>query len=198
MSDKSVDEIIADIIAIICLTAVVVGIIYVICIGIALYSTQSYSIHPTYPTLKSLQDLPFNLHIVTVRPIIIPAYDSSSVEELADTVNDLRWRIPYTEGSFECGEMAACLERYLEREGWHTYIAVGKPPFDRSSRTKHAWLLVETSDGYIPVEPTAPKVIPPSNPYYDNYFRYKYLFETPYEAELHFPGEFDFWNVGRR
>ena len=183
MSDsKSLDEIIAE-----CILAFVVGVsiaALALWISVSIASLLYYDM-----TIR-----PIPVTITTIRPVSITISNHGSVDELADTVSDLRWKIPYSR-SFNCGEMAACLERYLEREGWHTLIVVGKPPFDRRSRTKHAWLLVETSEGYIPVEPTVPKVILPSNPYYDNYFRYSHIFETPYEAELRFPGEFDFWNA---
>ena len=193
MSDsKSLDEIIAE--SIIAFTVAVGVAAFVVGISVSIASLLLLPSSPSY----SLQTIQPYFHGLTITPIpstiTFTTFNHDSVDELADTVSDLRWKIPYSK-SFNCGEMAACLERYLEREGWHTLIVVGKPPFDRRSRTKHAWLLVETSDGYIPVEPTVPKVILPSNPYYDNYFRYSHIFETPYEAELRFPGEFDFWNA---
>ena len=189
MSENNRSISIGEIIFVILLSAGITGtIIHIIVLTALLFAPLStYTVQIPLPSSHMI-------HGLTITPIPAAITPANGVDELADTVSNLRWKIPYSR-SFNCGEMAACLERYLEREGWHTLIVVGKPPFDRRSRTKHAWLLVETSDGYIPVEPTVPKVILPSNPYYDNYFRYSHIFETPYEAELRFPGEFDFWNA---
>ena len=115
------------------------------------------------------------------------------IRELADTLSDVKWRVNYKQGVLDCSEMSAFLERYLELQGWHTYIAVGKSP---TGTGKHAWLLVETSPNrYTPVEATVPEVIYPDDPYYDNYFDYDHIFESIEDAVKHSPTEFDWWNA---
>ena len=93
---------------------------------------------------------------------------------------------------FDCSEMSALWECRLENEGFHTVIVTGSTPDE--SGGKHAWLLVEVSPGeYMPVEATAPTVIYWNNPYFDNYFKYNYAFETIQEAMAYSPFEFDWW-----
>ena len=99
----------------------------------------------------------------------------------------------YEPSLFDCSEMSAFLEWYLENEGWHTVIKTGITPND--SGGKHAWLLVETSAGkYMPVEATQWSVVLWDNPYFDNYFEYSLMeFETIQEAWEYAPTEFDWW-----
>jgi hypothetical protein len=113
------------------------------------------------------------------------------VYDLSGYLSQLKWIRPYQEGVFDCSEMSAHLEWKLENEGWHTYIVVGNSPFGSG---KHAWLLVETSEGaYMPVEPTTIEVVWWSSPYFDNYFRYDHEFETIQEALAYSETEFDWW-----
>ena len=115
------------------------------------------------------------------------------IRELADTLSDVKWLVDYKREVFDCSEMSAFLERYLELQGWHTYIAVGDSP---TGTGRHAWLLVETSPNrYTPVEATVPEVIYPDDPYYDNYFDYAHIFESIEDAVKHSPTEFDWWNA---
>ncbi len=115
-------------------------------------------------------------------------------------VNDLdeyldRWEWiegSYVMGVFDCSEMSAYIEWRLENEGYHTYIVCGESPWGGGY---HAWLLVETDEGaYMPVEATEYEVVWWSNPYFDNYFEYDFLFETIYDALDHSYSEFDWWN----
>jgi len=89
--------------------------------------------------------------------------------------------------------MSVFLEWYLENEGFHTKIITGISPDD--SGVKHAWLLVETSDGkYMPVEATQWSVVYWDSPYFDNYFEYGLMeFENIQEAIAYAPEEFDWW-----
>jgi len=113
------------------------------------------------------------------------------VYDLEDELDGVEWTKPYQEGVFDCSEMSAVLERYLENEGWHTKIVVGDYP--RGSG-KHAWLLVETSEGkYMPVETTNIKVIWWSDPNFDNYWIYDDTFETIQDALAYSETEFDWW-----
>jgi len=117
-------------------------------------------------------------------------YDVDDLEEYLD-----RWEWTegsYVEGVFDCSEMSAYIEWRLENEGYHTYIVCGESP---SGGGYHAWLLVETSEGaYMPVEATEYEVVWWSNPYFDNFFEYDYLFETIHDALDYSYGEFDWWN----
>ena len=117
-------------------------------------------------------------------------YGVDDLEEYLD-----RWE--WTEGTykaneFDCSQMSAYVERRLENEGYNTVIVAGDNP---SGDGKHAWLLVETSEGkYIPVEATTISIVYWQNPYFDKYFEYDYEFETIHEALDSNPIEFTWWN----
>ena len=112
------------------------------------------------------------------------------VYDLEDELDGLEWIEPYQEGVFDCSEMSAYLEWYLENEGWHAKIVVGDSPSGR----RHAWLLVETSEGkYMPVESTSIGVVWWSDPNFDNYFNYDHSFETIQEALAYNESDFDWW-----
>ncbi len=113
------------------------------------------------------------------------------VYELRDEITGLTWKKPYQEGVFDCSEMSASLERYLENKGWHTKIIVGNSPFGSGY---HAWLLVETTSGkYMPVESTTIRVVWWEDPNFDNYFKYDRSFETIQNALAWSETEFDWW-----
>lgn len=98
----------------------------------------------------------------------------------------------YVKGVFDCSEMSAYIEWRLENEGYNTYIVCGESPWGGGY---HAWLLVETSEGaYMPVEATEYDIVWWSDPYFDNYFEYDYLFETIHDALDYSQSEFDWWN----
>jgi hypothetical protein len=87
--------------------------------------------------------------------------------------------------------MSAHLEWKLENEGWHTKIIAGDSLFGSG---KHAWLLVETSEGkYMPVESTDMDVVWWDSPYFDDYFIYEHRFETIQDALDYSESEFDWW-----
>jgi hypothetical protein len=109
-------------------------------------------------------------------------------------LNDYNWAEPYQENVFDCGEMSACLERCLENRGWHVKIVLGDSPTETGR--KHAWLLVETSQGqYMPVESTEIELVEEYDRYFDNYFTYDYAFETIQDAIMHNESEFDWWKL---
>lgn len=113
------------------------------------------------------------------------------VYDLEDDIDGLVWNTDYEEGVFDCSEMSASLERYLENEGWNTVIIAGDSPFGSGY---HAWLLVETSEGkYMPVESTTIDVVWWEDANFDNYFEYDHEFETIQEALAHNESEFDWW-----
>jgi len=114
------------------------------------------------------------------------------VYNLASDIEGLKWLKPYKEGVFDCSEMSAYLEWYLENEGWHSVIVTGDSPLGSG---QHAWLLVETStDHYMPVEATSLEVVWWENPYFDNYFKYDNRFDTIQEAWTFSKTEFDWWD----
>ena len=113
------------------------------------------------------------------------------VYDLEDDLYGLEWLYPYEGDVFDCSEMSAYLEWYLEGEGWNTLIIVGDAPFGGGY---HAWLLVETSEGhYMPVESTTIEIVWWEDPYFDNYFIYDYTFETILDAVAYSETEFDWW-----
>jgi len=113
------------------------------------------------------------------------------LDKLETELQGLQWVREWKADVFDCSEMSAFLERYLELEGWHTYIAVGKNP---TGAGKHAWLIVEVyPNKYIPVEATTISIVYPSNPYYNNYFNYDIIFDRIEDAVKFSPTEFDWW-----
>lgn len=98
-----------------------------------------------------------------------PSEQKYGVHDLAKELESLKWIRPYQEDVFDCSEMSAYLEWYLENEGWHTIIVVGDSPFGAG---RHAWLLVETSPNrYMPIEPSNIQVVWWDNPHFDNYYQ---------------------------
>lgn len=84
------------------------------------------------------------------------------LEALENELKGLEWVREWRADVFDCSEMSAYLERYLEIEGWHTYIAVGKNP---TGAGNHSWLIIEVYSGkYIPVEATTIKIVYPTSP----------------------------------
>lgn len=125
-----------------------------------------------------------------------PQNQKFGVDELADELGSLEWTHPYEEGEFDCSEMSAYLEWYLENQGWHIVIIVGDCPF---SSGRHSWLLVETSKGYyMPVEATKIEVVWWENPNFEDYFNYDHDFETVQDALAYSKTGFDWWNVDGR
>ena len=113
------------------------------------------------------------------------------VYDLEDELFGLEWIEPYQESVFDCSEMSAYLEWYLEKQGWNAIIILGDAPFGGGY---HAWLLVEAStDHYMPVESTTIEIVWWDDPYFDNYFIYDYEFETIEEAMAYDESEFDWW-----
>lgn len=122
------------------------------------------------------------------------SYDEQQygVKKLDQALNRQWNEEAYEANVFDCSEMSALLEWYLEREGWNVDIAIGNSPW--GSEGKHAWLLVETSEGkWIPVEATQWCIIYPDDPLFKNYFDYIKCFETIREALEYSPTGFDWW-----
>lgn len=125
---------------------------------------------------------------------INPEEQKLGVYNLDDELQRLEWTEPYQSGVFDCSEMSACLEWYLENNGWHAKIYVGDTPFGSG---KHAWLIVEASQGkYMPVESTLLRVVWWEDPNFDRYWEYDYRFETIQDALAYSETEYDWWEIG--
>lgn len=113
-------------------------------------------------------------------------------EDLQEYLDRWKWiEGAYVASKFDCSQMSAYTEQKLENEGYNTVIVAGDSP---SGDGKHAWLLVETSEGrYMPVEATTLSIVYWSNAYFDNYFIYDFEFETIQEALSYSPTEFNWW-----
>ena len=113
---------------------------------------------------------------------------------LNNELRNLEWIEQYEEDVFDCSEMSACLEWYLENMGWHVMIVCGDTPFESG---RHSWLIVETSEGeYTPVESTNLDVVWETDTYYDNYWKYDRSFETILEAIYYHESSYDWWELG--
>jgi hypothetical protein len=116
------------------------------------------------------------------------------VDNLHDYLAQWNWKEgAYAEGVFDCSQMSAYLEWKFENEGYHTIIVNGNSPDGDSN--KHAWLLVETSEGkYTPVEATAYDIVSMKSPDFEKYFQYEFRFESIQEALEYNPREYKWWN----
>ena len=96
---------------------------------------------------------------------------------------------PYQEDKFDCSEMAAYMEWYLEKYGFNASICVSDN-FEGSGG--HAWVKVDTVDGRVAhIEPTAKRdIIVDSYPDY-GYERPDRVYKSIYEVGN--IKEFDWW-----
>ena len=147
---------------------------------------DGYVVDREYANLESEEALFFFYYVR-------PEEQKFGVSNLDNELDGLEWAQPYKEGVFDCTEMTAYLERYLENQGWHARIVVGDSPFGSG---RHAWLLVETSEGkYMPVESTKIEIVWWSDPNFDNYWTYDNRFETISQALSYSEKAFDWWTV---
>lgn len=93
---------------------------------------------------------------------------------------------PYQEDKFDCSEMAAYMEWYLEKYGFNASICVSDN-FEGSGG--HAWVKVDTVDGRVAhIEPTAKRDIIVTDSEYERPDRvYKSIYEVGNIKE------FDWW-----
>jgi len=121
-----------------------------------------------------------------------PKTQSYGVENLETIVNQVEWSRPYEEDVFDCSEMSAYMERYLENHGFNAIILVGDP-FGLGS---HAWVLAETGESeYMPVEATAPRVVLWGEENFEHYFEYNREYQTIYDAIDDNSAQYDWWVV---
>jgi len=147
------------------------------------YKYDNYIANHQYSNLE-YEDIQFYFYYVETE-------QKFGVYELDDELYGWEWYVPYEENVFDCSEMSAYLEWYLENEGWNTIIVIGDAPFDTGY---HAWLLVETSEGkYTPVESTTAEIVWWEDTNFDNYWIYDDTFETIQDALAYSETEFDWW-----
>jgi hypothetical protein len=119
---------------------------------------------------------------------------NQNLHDLQNEVTKVSWSTlhqVHQEDVFDCSEMTAYMERFLENLGWHTIIYVKNETW---MGLPHAWVLVEVNPGVAtPVECTRPSVVWGTDGNYSNYFEYDYRFETIQQAMEHSPTEFDWW-----
>ena len=155
-------------------------------IGLRAHAYDGYVADPQLTNLERENALFFFYYVQ-------PEEQKFGVHNLDNELDGLEWAQPYEEGVFDCTEMTAYLERYLENHGWHAKIVVGDSPFGSG---RHAWLLVETSEGkYMPVESTKIEIVWWSNPNFDYYWIYDHKFETVSQALSYSETAFDWWTV---
>jgi len=104
-------------------------------------------------------------------------HSSSTLQHLEEVLLDFRQRFSYETHIYDCSNMSAYLERYLENHGFDARIRGGPTPWAPED-SKHAWVMVRTCDGYdVPVEAThpafapmwAPGIVYPGYSHYDEY-----------------------------
>jgi len=93
-------------------------------------------------------------------------------------VLSFKWLKPYEANVFDCSEMSAFLEYWLERNGFNADIVLD---------SRHSWLLVETEPGnWVDVEATVPDILPVRE--------YKKRFRDIYEAVFYLKDDYNWWN----
>ena len=140
---------------------------------------------------ESISELEKTIEQVKFTFYYAPTEKTYGTAALQEYLQSRKWK-EGLDKDFDCSKMSAYLEWKLENEGYHTFIVGGDSP-DGSGR--HAWLLVETIEGkYTPVEATARSIVDQSSPYFNNYFRYEFYFETIQEALSYNPTDYNWWN----
>jgi hypothetical protein len=113
---------------------------------------------------------------------------------VGSTREGTNWLHLYETGVFDCSEMSALAECQFEQMGFETSIAFN---------SEHAWVVIKTDKGYVPVETTGSFVVIPetetiSGKTYADYLNWDGLFATIYEAEKYCPGDYDWWKSATR
>jgi len=134
---------------------------------------------------KATEEAKFNFYYV-------PMDQRYGVNDLQDYLQRWKWKEgAFVEHKFDCSQMSAHIEWKLENEGFNTVIAAGDSP---TGDGRHAWLLVETTEGkYTPVEATSYSIVNRSNPYFKKYYVYEHQFETIHDALRYSRTEFTWW-----
>ena len=138
------------------------------------------------------------------RPYVSDEYSPNNLQALKQVLKDMK-KLPwqYQAGYFDCSEMSALVELYLEVAGFDTVIVSGRDPAVQGPG--HAWVVVFLENPAfqaVPVEATSLSIPKKTgNIYsngvvmnYDDYLRSGWVLRDIYEAEAHRPQEFDWWN----
>lgn len=101
---------------------------------------------------------------------------------LQEILQNIRWRVPYNSGVFDCSNMSTYIEWYLEQHGYETDIVYNP---------SHAWVMVKIGPGHwIPVECVG-------NPPYikedSEHFKFSGRYKNIYEAIKYSSDEYKWW-----
>lgn len=152
-----------------------------------IYTNEQYETAREESYSNGYNDAYFNFYYVK------PKSQKYGLESLKTAVRQVTWTRSYEEGVFDCSEMSAYIEWYLENQGFHAIILVGECPFDSGS---HAWVLAETDKNkYMPIEATQPRVVLWDDKGFYDYFEYELDFEKIQEALSYSQEGFDWWTV---
>jgi hypothetical protein len=146
----------------------------------------------------------FNEDYYGSRPHLSDKYDPHDLQALKQVLKDMKelpWQ--YQAGYFDCSEMSALVELYLEVAGFDTVIVSGRDPAVQGPG--HAWVVVfleQPEFEAIPVEATSLSIPRKTGNIYSNgvvmnyadYLRSGWVLRDIYEAEAYRPQEFDWWN----
>jgi len=91
----------------------------------------------------------------------------------------IKWLKQYEENIFDCSEMSAFLEYWLENKGFNTDIV---------TNADHSWIIVEVEPGrWVHVESTG------SKPYITGENSYNHRFKDIYQAMKYMSDDYDWW-----
>lgn len=143
-------------------------------------------------TLKALLGRMYSVPPGYYRTDAYPNHRNTLSELKRFLSQELRPPKGYSKGVFDCSESSAYLEWALEDAGFNAYIAVGW----WSGYTRHAWVIVYTSDGHkVAIEATSGRIIYEGDSNWWKYYHgYDHLFPNIYSA-VRYGGvyEWDWW-----
>ncbi len=123
-------------------------------------------------------------------------YEQPEIDKLESLLKEVESHVPfgkvgvYKEDYFDCSEMSAYIEYYLEQKGYQASIFI--------IPNEHAWVMVYTTEGWIPIETTNLFIATPTNcknfsMYSEAGSRYDSIGEIWDEVEN--ISEFDWWDT---
>lgn len=140
-------------------------------------------------------------------------WDDHTIMGLERAIHNTAFTVPYSLGEFDCSEMAAFMEWYLQNKGFHVQTYIGHQ--DEAVRGyAHAWLAVDvitsTGNDTIYVDPMSGANITTNgvlqcgiismycrnDSLYDWYSQHNYVFEDIFDfvARTGLENEIDWWN----
>jgi len=135
---------------------------------------------------------------------IYEPYDIAKLEKALTDLGKLPWS--YEAAYFDCSEMSAIVELYLEMSHFQTVIIVGSNP--EAQGAGHAWVVTYVRDPEykaIPVEATTLSIPEPTGNLfgeppnqtvmnYEDFLDNGWTLRDIYEAITYEPDDFDWWN----